>query len=77
MKAEDKAKELVERFDKLDTPHHRDTWYKHDAIQCALICVEEIIKTEPKYASYPSVGMLIWESHINYWQDVKTEIQKL
>jgi len=73
MKAEDKAKELIDRFIQY-TPVEYELEH---AKQCALICVEEIIKTEPKYASYPSVGMLIWESHINYWQDVKTEIQKL
>ena len=40
MTPKEKAKELVERFDQLDTPNFKDKWYQHDTKQCALICVE-------------------------------------
>ena len=40
MKAKDKAKELVDRFD--ETRTYFD--YKSNAKQCALICVNEMIK---------------------------------
>ena len=52
---------------------------KYEAKQCALICVDEIIQAKP-YKDVPfldSVDLTALESNIYYWQEVKTEIEKL
>jgi hypothetical protein len=63
MTPKQKAEEL---FDKMSTndgdEHHHCTQYV--AKQCALIAVDEILKTNPYKAR-------------NYWHEVKTEIEKL
>ena len=61
MTPKEKAIELFDKFNKPDTTHYP---YVHNAQQCALIAVEEILKTNPYKAR-------------NYWQEVKTEIEKL
>ena len=73
-----KAKELVDRF-KPDTVIY--TWdgdgYKIEeeeslgnAKNCALICVEELIKEQTMWQNGQTDKVL-------YWQDVRTEIEKL
>ena len=68
MKAVDKAKELVDRF-KYRTI--RGTEFETMSIslakQCALICVDEILREIPKR----------FDSEERYWQEVKKEIKKL
>ena len=70
MTPKEKAKELVDKFfeytyrvkwdiDKNKWEHNFD-----QSKQCALIAVDEILKTNPYKAR-------------NYWQEVKTEIEKL
>ena len=61
MTPKEKAIELVDKFNKPDTTHYP---YVHNAQQCALIAVDEILKTNPYKAR-------------NYWHEVKTEIEKL
>ena len=61
MTPKEKAEELFDKFNKPDTTHYP---YVHNAQQCALIAVDEILKTNPYKAR-------------NYWQEVKTEIEKL
>jgi hypothetical protein len=56
MKPKEKAKEL---FDKMSFETH-----KYNAIHCALIAVDEIIK-------------YCYKDDIKYWQQVKQEIEKL
>ena len=71
MKAEDKAKELIIKF-------HKHTWNGEDnldfsnAKQCALICVNEMIKTIIEYQEFYGVGCL----SIDELQQVKQEINK-
>ena len=62
MKAKDKAKELVGRF----TLELSPDYYQQEAKQCALICVDEILKNT---LQVPQV--------LDYWQEVKQEIEKL
>jgi hypothetical protein len=45
---------------------------KEMAKQCALIAVDEIIDSSPMY--YTGFE---YESNLEYWQEVKTEIKKL
>ena len=57
-----KAKELVDKF-----IHHAESFHdNHHAKQCALICVDEIIKQLIE-------GSSLWL----YWLKVKEEIEKL
>lgn len=78
MKAEDKAKELVEKFkpfaDFEDEFGNFDEleWHKQSK-QCALICVEEILTYVP-LPNDPTKAELEFNL---YWQVVKQEIEKL
>jgi hypothetical protein len=74
MKAKDKAKELVDKYfnasfncKDCDIPFCESPCTMLDlreAKECALICVDELIE----YTDWQEV---------NYWQEVKEEIQKL
>lgn len=77
----EKAKELVDKFSIDIRPFSENgEWSKGQAKQCALIAVEELIKhlsvitnveTTKEYMS-PEI-----ELDVNFWIDVKTEIEKL
>ena len=69
MTPKEKAKELVYRFDEF-TIHHSWRLKNDDAIECALIAVDEIIKTLRK--DLPEIGL-----GKGYWYSVKQEIEKL
>jgi len=67
-----KAKELVEKFiEPTKVPNIKHIWVEDidAAKQCALIAVNEVINNVN--------GMLDFESDIEFWQEVKQEIQKL
>ena len=67
MTTKDKAKELVEEFYKwVATPDDRDIEF-YKSKQCALICVDEILREIPKR----------FDSEEIYWEEVKKEIEKL
>jgi hypothetical protein len=61
MTPKEKAKQLVEKMIIYHSPDDKDYEAAKD---CALIAVDEILKTNPYKAR-------------NYWQEVKTEIEKL
>ena len=73
MTAKEKAIELVERFRMYDIQicdlmgselkGYEEEHYK----QCALICVDEMLREIPKR----------FDSEERYWEDVKKEIEKL
>ncbi len=63
MTAQEKAKELVEKFKR----HALANWENYNLKQCALITVDEILY---------NVLILADERKI-YWQQVKEEIEKL
>ena len=86
MEAENKARELMQRFneptqqwDELDgfIPH------KHNAKTCALIAVDEILDLDlhdvgdyrNDQSSSNDFSTVKW--YINYWEEVKQEIEKL
>ena len=56
---------------------------RSEGIECALICVDEILKTRPGFPYPDDVGLVIKGifNIINYpalyWQEVKQEIEKL
>ena len=61
---EQKAKELVERF----APIMPNEDWKEKAKQCALLCVDEILDINSVDKDYDLS---------TYWEEVKTEIEKL
>jgi hypothetical protein len=75
MTPSEKAKELIEKFTKLDIEIGGEhdgyiTMKKHDAKECALIAVQEIIADNPNI--YDSDRL-----NFNYWSNVKRELQLL
>jgi hypothetical protein len=73
MNAKEKAKELIEKYLKLDIEIGGQydgylTMKMHDAKECALIAVDEILNSRP----------VITDSQVeynNFWNDVKSELQ--
>ena len=72
MTAKDKAKELVEKhLKKIIELAYAETKTKELAKQCALICVEEILRNEVNTTMHPN------DIIMDYWQEVKQGINKL
>ena len=60
--------------------HFNEKSCLNNAKQCALICVDEIIETNPLMslnATYGVGSVEIYSSNKKYWQEVKQEIEKL
>jgi hypothetical protein len=66
--AKEKAKELVELYCQLLSIRYYEN--KEKAKQCALIAVDEIINSRPAITDSQI-------QYINYWQQVKKEINNL
>ncbi len=73
MTPKEKAKELVDKYDKTLTYLES----KNKTKQCALIAVDEIIKSTPSMNIYPPNFQSKHPRVKEYWQQVKTEIEKL
>ena len=80
MKSQEKAKELYLKYHNL--------WINGNSImakQCALIAVDEILEATKKYiairekVNYSKTGFdnVVHAQYDKYWQEVKTEIEKL
>jgi hypothetical protein len=69
MTPKEKAIEIYERYyySISDIPEYN---LNERAIDCSLICVDEIIKSEPVYP-------MGWYSVINYWKEVRKELINL
>jgi hypothetical protein len=75
MTAKEKAQDLVEHYAETIKPIEFGVILERDwklAKQCALITVDELIKTDYNCLEY--YGVL---SSTEYWQEVKQEIEKL
>jgi hypothetical protein len=71
MTPKEKAEELVLKYLKVKTHQmFNGWWHKMTAKECALIAVNELIKSWDKDL-YENCGAS------EYWQEVKTEIEKL
>jgi hypothetical protein len=71
MTAKEKAKDL---YNKMIVDFTIDKWQSK---QCALVAVDEIIKSNPtSELSNPFLGNRTYEN-VNYWKDVKKEIESL
>ena len=87
MTPQEKAKELFDKY--ADEFNFDDTYrgYREQSKQCALIVVDEILKSEPRYPSnvdWDDVGATHQyyyeaqrEEAARYWEEVKQEIEKL
>ena len=74
MTPKEKAKELIDKYKKqLDTA--TPTLYRpiYQAKQCALIAVDEILNLMIKTFKWD----INYNGNIDYWQEVKTEINQL
>jgi hypothetical protein len=74
MKPQEKAIDLINKYNNSIMSFLSDNMKYQNAIKCALIAVDEIIKTD----------MLIDEdtfvetpSYLQYWKEVKQELEKL
>lgn len=80
MSPKEKARELVDKFHPMTyTAVHAQnmTGEYTDAIRCALILVNEILKNSVGYNAYDGVtDNDIWADN-NYWEEVKSELEKL
>ena len=80
MSPKEKAEELIGKFTKLDIEIGGQfdgylTMKNHDAKQCALIAVDEILAAKTKIINEGD-GWELTESN-SYWQEVKKEIELL
>ena len=75
MNYKEKAEELYSKFSKALDFEHNFFSVKEEAKQCALICVDEIMNLGLLYGDAP-FGDGGKQFH-SYWQQVKTEIEKL
>jgi hypothetical protein len=69
MTPKEKAVELFDKFNNPDITHYP---YVHNAQQCALIAVDEIIK-----AVNDPDDTFLSKDGVDYWEEVKQEIEKL
>ena len=70
MKAKEKAKELVEKYEYNGVMIDDIRMSEEEAKQCALICVDEILNA-------PQIGSGWLNKYDPYWTQVKQEINKL
>jgi len=66
----------IELFDKFNNPDTRYYTYVHNAQLCAFIAVDEMLNyfsKETFMMAYPEIAI----SEVNYWTEVKQEIEKL
>ena len=79
MTPKEKAVELVDKMYATQGPEDGITYY--EAIDCALIAVDEIIKVCPYYSKKgaETIEQLRANDYefITYWEEVKQEIEKL
>jgi len=72
MTPKEKAKELVDRFKQYSSGNVGGDSEKYTAKQCALICVEEMIKVQS-----PWVNSFMGRKQFEELEEIKQEINKL
>jgi len=76
MSAKEKAEELVLKFLRID--NNTPEWFNtHIAKQCALIAVDEILKSNPIIPLEYMLESEALDAAAEFWQQVKTEIENL
>jgi hypothetical protein len=78
MTPKEKAEDLFEKFNNPDTTYHP---YVHNAQQCALIAVDEILSDYKNYLLHENTALVVpllsLYKGLMYWKEVKQEIEKL
>jgi hypothetical protein len=76
MKPREKAKEL---YDKFCDYAEKKVWdsKNYNAIECALIAVDEIMKANPIVPLQFMLESEAMDEALFYWKEVKSEIEKL
>jgi hypothetical protein len=77
MTPKQKAKELVEKYEKYIFNRFTtdEDWVK--CVECALIAVDEIIEIEPYKRRFILFEKARFNDQTQYWKEVKEEIEKL
>lgn len=76
MDAKLRAQELVLKYLRID--NNTKEWFNtHIAKQCALIAVDEIIKSNPIIPLQFMIESEAIDAAVEYWKQVKQEIEKL
>jgi hypothetical protein len=76
MNAKEKAKELIDKMWIYAIPNANGSW--NNAKQSALICVDEILESLELIEELNSAFLSQYKNNnIDYWQEVKQEIEKL
>lgn len=76
MKPEQKAKELITKMHLFSSGDSgKDDLTKANAKQCALICADEVMKRVP-YLRHENPTIYRLDT-VDYWEEVKKEINKL
>lgn len=73
MTPREEAKELIDKFKPYEPTYFKE---KH-AKKCALICVDKIIKLNYSIFQINPIKLGFTKIDLNYWQEVKQEIEKL
>ena len=75
----DKHERIIDRRVNFKLKGNINTVYKSLAIQCALICVDEIIESSPSLPLQSDAGNYVDDILENrvYWQSVKEHIKQL
>lgn len=79
MSAKEKAEELVDKYMNIEKVKMSDysRIYLPTAKQCALIAVDEILKSNPIIPLEYMLESEALDAAVKYWQQVKTEIGNL
>jgi hypothetical protein len=78
MTPQEKAKELVDKFEPFCYSDPRIQVTDYDcAKHCALISVDEILKSNPCSEGSDRGGNFMWVDDTYYWEQVKHEINNL
>ena len=76
MTPKEKAKELIKKYWNGINDIELDSISWNQCKQCALICVNDIIISLTQYGKY-SNELQNMDRELNYWDEVKQEIEKL
>jgi hypothetical protein len=76
MTPKEKAIELIDKF-KLKHKFFTNSFIKTTAKQCALIAVDEIINSSPLEPAHPYDYVIAEQEAMEFWQEVKKEIENL
>ena len=77
MKPQEKAKELIEKMYNAKDPMSKYPMCFDTAKQCSLIAVDEIKKAHPIIPLTYMLESEAIDAAIEYWNEVKAEIEKL